>query len=189
MIKKENLIFVEKAMSFPEVVGVVSRVADEIWYKVPNVTSFEHSCYVAIGKAIEKGSVESMEGLAVYIAKRTAGRHVNRTKYIAPESFSELESEVREDSEEMEFDMIDVLADVELEAILNETTDLLAQGDRLKEEIVGLWVLGNENDASISRSLARTFGGKAESHRKRITRFRQDCHRYREYIESISMAV
>src|SRR5699024_1522107 len=178
LIKKENLIFIEEAMRHTEVIEVVERAASQIWHKIPDVTSFEHTCYVEIGKGILRNEVKSIEGLANYITNRSAARHVNKTKYEPPITFSEMESEDREDVEEIEFEPEDVLANVEGEVIAKEMTALLAQGDHLLEEIVGYWAIGNTNNASISRSLARTFGGNAESHRRRINRFRHDCRKH-----------
>src|SRR5690606_30666633 len=93
------------------------------------------------------------------------------------ELFTELSSYNKEE-DEMEFEPEDVLVDGESEVIAKEMTALLAQGDHLLEEIVGYWAIGNTNNASISRSLARTFGGNAESHRRRINRFRHDCRKH-----------
>ena len=175
MIKKENLIFIEEAMRHTEVIEVVERAASQIWHKIPDVTSFEHTCYVEIGKGILRNEVKSIEGLANYITNRSAARHVNKTKYEPPITFSEMESEVREDVEEIEFEPEDVLANVEGEVIKRETADLLAQGDCKKEKILGFWSIGNTNNAYISRSLARSFGGNEETHRKYIQRFRKSC--------------
>lgn len=91
--------------------------------------------------------------------------------------FEEISTKNNE-GEEIEFEPMDVLANVESEVIAKEMTALLAQGDHLLEEIVGYWAIGNTNNASISRSLARTFGGNAESHRRRINRFRHDCRKH-----------
>lgn len=175
MIKKENLIFIEEAMRHTEVIEVVERAASQIWHKVPDVTSFEHTCYVEIGKGILRNEVKSIEGLANYITNRSAARHVNKTKYEPPITFSEMESEDREDVEEIEFEPEDVLANVEGEVIKRETADLLAQGDCRKEKIIEFWAIGNTNSAHISRTLARSFGGNEETHRKYIQRFRRSC--------------
>src|SRR5699024_4869903 len=177
MIKKENLIFIEEALKFPKVVEVVESVGESIWHKVPDVTSFEHTCYVTIGKELTERVVESVEGLASHVANRAAARHVNRSRYEQPSLFSELESEVREESEEMVFEPEDVLADVESEVIQKEMTALMAQGDQRKMMILDYWTIGNRNNAHISRSLARTIGGNAEAHRKAIDRFRKDCRK------------
>lgn len=175
MIKKENLNFIERAVSEPAVVEIVQNVSESIWHRLPDVTVFEHFCYVEIGKAIAHGNISSIEGFAGYIARRAAARHLKRTGYESPKMFSEMASENREDEEEVEYEPIDVLADVESEVINKETVTLLAEGDCRRKKVLEGWALGNTNDSQISRSLARSFGGNADSHRKFVQRFRTSC--------------
>ena len=54
MIKKQNIGFIEVAMAYREVIEEVQRVSDQIWHKVPDVTSFEHTAYVACGKELSR---------------------------------------------------------------------------------------------------------------------------------------
>lgn len=178
MIKKENLIFVEKAMSYPKVIEAVEEVSSRIWYKIPNITSFEHTCYVNIGKEIDKGIVENVESLARYIIKRAAARHVNRSIYEAPKLFSELEIELKRSNEDsdVEFEPEDVLANVENQVLQKEMIALLAQDDRSKK-VLEAWSKGNTNASEISRFLAETLGGKTETHRKFIQRFENKLRR------------
>lgn len=60
---------------------------------------------------------------------------------------------------------------VEEDVILNEKIALLAQGDFRKTVVLTEWIKGAD-DKSISLLLAQQIGGKAESHRKFITRFK-----------------
>ena len=177
MIKNDNLIFIKEAMKHQEVLDVVEMVAETIWHKIPDITSFEHTCYVNIGKEMAKKEVRSIRGLATHVANRSAAKHINATKYHTPTPFSDIESEINgeEDTDEMEFEPEDVLANVESDVIAKEMTALLAQDDHRFKMILGYWVDGNTNNAYISRSLARTFGGNAESHRRSISRFRESC--------------
>lgn len=63
---------------------------------------------------------------------------------------------------------------VEDEILLKEKIALLAQGDLRKETILTEWTKDTE-DSSISKLLAQLFGGKSESHRKFIQRFKSEC--------------
>ncbi|PAE24022.1 hypothetical protein [Bacillus sp. 7894-2] len=58
--------------------------------------------------------------------------------------------------------------------MFKERVTLLAQGNPKKETILLQWSRGAE-DKSISELLAQLYGGKAESHRKFIQRFKTDC--------------
>lgn len=186
MIKKENLIFIEKAVRYPKVVEIVERIGNTIWHKIPDLTSFEHTCFVEIGKELEKGDVKSIEGLASYIVNRTAARHVNRSRYESPTIFSAMSSDIKNEGEDIEYEPEDVLANVEKEVLMKEMTDLLAQGDHRKKVIFGQWLNGASNYAEIARLLAQTLGGKEDTHRKAINRFRKEC---REIVESYLEAV
>lgn len=93
------------------------------------------------------------------------------------ELFEEISTKNNE-GEEIEFEPMDVLADVESEIIAKEMTALLAQGDHRKKVILGSWMDGNDNNSEISRLLAQSVGGNTESHRKYIQRFRNDCYEY-----------
>jgi hypothetical protein len=55
-----------------------------------------------------------------------------------------------------------------------ERVTLLAQGNPKKETILLQWSRGAE-DKAISELLAQLYGGKAESHRKFIQRFKTEC--------------
>lgn len=74
----------------------------------------------------------------------------------------------------------DVLADVEKKMIAKERVALLAQGDSRRETVLNAWMSGSDNDSELSKLLAQLYGGKAESHRRFITRFRTECQRLLE---------
>lgn len=177
-MKKENLIMVENAMKFPEVIKLVGRASERIWHKVNDVTSFEHSCYRDIGIAIASGDVKSIGGIATRIISRKEAWHV---KHRGKEPDHSLESLARLDDEgHVEpFEVKDVLADVERkvlrEVIYKENVALLAKDDVRKRAILKAWTIGYLNASELSGVLANTFGGKAESHRKSIQRFEIEC--------------
>lgn len=161
-------------MKLPTIVEMVEKASDKIWHKLPDVTSFEHTCYVNIGREIKKGIKESTAATAHYYIERAKARHISRTTYEPPSYLADL-SEQEEGEQEIEYEPEDVLANVESDVIAKEMAALLAQDDRRKS-VVEAWTVGNTNTQSISRTLARTFGGNAESHRKFVQRFRNECH-------------
>lgn len=179
-MKKENLIFIEEAMKFPEVIKLVGRASERMWHKVSDVTSFEYACYRNIGIAISKGNVRSVGGIASRIIARAEAWFV---KYRGTNYLQSLESLAGLDDEGYEepFEVQDVLADVENEVVREETlienVALLAKDDVRKKTIIKAWVEGYHNARELSCVLANTFGGKAESHRKTIQRFEIECRK------------
>ena len=79
------------------------------------------------------------------------------------------------DGETVEYEPASTLASVESGIELKETIELLAQNDRRRELILNAWANGYTDDREISGTLASTLGGKSESHRKFIQRFKIDC--------------
>ena len=62
----------------------------------------------------------------------------------------------------------------EHDVLFKERVTLLAQGNPKKQTILLQWSKGTE-DKAISELLAQLYGGKAESHRKFIQRFKTEC--------------
>lgn len=180
-MKKENLIFIEEALKHREVVELVSAASEKIWYKVPDVTAFEHRCYRNIGMAIMRGDVRSIIGLTMYHIRRAASLHIKSTKYETPQSLNATGKYDDEGNKEP-IEVIDVLADVEQLLIEKESeiekVALLAQDDDRKKVILRLWTSGVSNTSEISRLLAQSFGGNKETHRKFINRFKLQCQKH-----------
>lgn len=160
------------------IVSRIYQVSDEMRTKISDQTKFEERC---IGKVAEyiKGDRNRLKHRRhiEWIIQREAHDYLSWAKREHANLFVDLTIEEDQDygEEEIEFEPEDVLANVLSDVLTKETTDLLAQGDRIKKEIVGHWAIGNSNVASISRMLAHSFGGNEESHRKSITRFRRNC--------------
>lgn len=154
---------------------MVYRESDKLLHVVSNTERFEHRCIKDLGAylLLNKENKNNKKQLI-----RIINRHVKEAKEVYNKEeatkFSELQA-TDEEGEVLEFEPVDVLADVESEVIKKETIDLLAKGDRRKLKVLESWVDGNKNDKQISRTLASTFGGNPESHRKYIQRFRKDC--------------
>lgn len=156
----------------------IYKESDKLIHKITDTTRFEDRCIKEIGEYLSiDDSNKHKRRYLIRLVNRKVKEALDNFRQEESELFTELSSYNKEE-DEMEFEPEDVLADVESEVIAKEMTALLAQGDHLLEEIVGYWAIGNTNNASISRSLARTFGGNAESHRRRINRFRHDCRKH-----------
>lgn len=69
----------------------------------------------------------------------------------------------------------DDLAVVDDALLVKEKIALLAKGDLKKRAILIAWSDGFYNDSALSELLAQLFGGKPESHRQAIKRFRSFC--------------
>lgn len=179
-MKEHNFIFVEAAMENKVVVSLVERASDSIWHRLPDVTSFEHTCYVNIGKELLRKEVTSVAAMATHYIKRATARHLKRSKYDPPRFFSDLAIAKGQDEEDAEYEVEDALASVEEGFILAETQEkvinLLAQDDYLNRVILNAWASGYTNATELSGILADTIGGKTPgAFRKSIQRFRKEC--------------
>lgn len=175
MINHQNLIFIESAMEVDAIVNLVEQASRSIWHRIPDVTSFEHTCYVNIGKELAKGNVKSVIAMAKYYISRAIARHIKRTKYVRFKSVEEMASETEKHEDAMGYEPADVLANVESGLEIKEAITLLAKGDRKRKLILTEWANGSTNDSELSDTLASVFGGQARSHCKFIQRFRIEC--------------
>lgn len=170
---KDSLVVYEEDW----IIRIIYETSDKIRESAIDQTHFEERCIKRIARYLkeDRNRLKNKRYIKSMV-KKEASDYIKWCRKEEASMFSEID--LTDDEEDLEFDPMDVLADVESEVIAKEMTALLAQGDHLLEEIVGYWAIGNTNNASISRSLARTFGGNAESHRRRINRFRHDCRKH-----------
>lgn len=172
----ENLV---KVYERQWIVDHIYSESDRVRNKVTNIDSMEREIFRRVSRHIED-YLQSNEDIYAHsrIIRKKIGevikKHSDDRRNQYYEVFTQYET-IDEDGETLEFEPVDVLANVESEVIKKETASMLAQGDRRNEIIVENWLLGNTNGKNISHSLARTLGGKPESHRKYIQRFRQSC--------------
>lgn len=170
MVNKNLIVYKNKW-----IIERIYAVSERIRNKVTDQTLFEERCikrvaeYLALDESNSKNK-RYIDRLINEVASAVVER--NRNEYA--ELFTEL-NRTDDEGDEIEFEPQDVSANVEEDVIQRETAALLAQGDCKKEKILGFWVIGNTNSTHISRSLARTYGGNIESHRKYIQRFRKSC--------------
>lgn len=172
-MKPDNLIFIETAMQHPSVVKLVQKTSQRLWHRVKDETVFEYACYREVGKVLLKEDVRSVAGIAKRIVSRIERWFLkNRQKDYIPS----LESlAVQDDNgDEHILEIADDSSNTEDLIERKDVANLLAEGSDKKRMIVDLWLLGC-NDSEISEVLAETFGGKKESHRKAVQRFKREC--------------
>lgn len=159
------------------IVERVHQVSDRIRDKLVDQTLFEDRCIKRIAEylVISETHIRNRRYIDRLINEVATDAVNVRYRKEYGTTFSDMIT-TGEDGEDIEYEPIDVLANVESEIMAKEMIALLAKDDHRKKEILGYWAIGNTNNAYISRSLARTFGGNMESHRKAINRFRKECH-------------
>lgn len=162
----------------PWVINRIHSVSDRIRGRVVDQTLFEDRCIKRVGGYLI-GDTSRTENRRYVdrLINEVAAEAVRRNKREEAELFSTLIADEEEGEEvpEIEFDPIDVLANVESEIIAKETVALLAEGDLKKEFVLQSWADGVSSVLEISRSLARSYGGNVETHRKSVNRFRTFC--------------
>lgn len=171
---------------------IIDRIyeeSDKLLHRITNPGLFEDRCIKDVAQYLNASKQNRKnKNHIIYLIKRKAAEAVEIFKQETYTNFSDLTNQ-RDDaeSEEIDFEPKDVLANVESTVINKETADLLAQDDCRRKKIIEFWTDGNTNSKFISRTLASSFGGNEESHRKYIQRFRQSC---REQIrEQLSVAI
>ena len=158
-------------------INKVYRESDKLIGKITDTSKFEDRCIKDLARYLnlDKSHRKNKRQL-IRIINRNAGEFISTYRTEKSISFSVISNYDEEDEDkQLEFDEVDVLANVESDVIAKEMTALLAQDDHRKKVILGNWILGNDNNSDISRLLAQTFGGNEEAHRKFIQRFRKDC--------------
>ncbi|MCG5252579.1 hypothetical protein [Brevibacillus agri] len=159
----------------PEINDMVSQN----WYMVFNEGSLtkrltDKLLYTILAFDERKGSFSRLarnnlrEGLFEFIRSRKYSRRTVRSLY-------HKSGHEDDESSSLADTLPDVLANVEDQAIVKEKIALLAKGDSRKEAILLAWSDGLYNDSALSVLLAQRFGGKPESHRQAIKRFRAYC--------------
>src|SRR5690625_3965587 len=170
---KDSLIVYEEDW----IIRIIYETSDKIRTSAIDQTHFEERCIKRIARYLkeDRNRLKNKRYIKSMV-KREASDYIKWCRKEEASMFSEID--LTDDEEDLEFDPMDVLANVESEVIAKEMTALLAQGDHRKKVILGYWTIGNTNHALISRLLAQTMGGDKETHRKAINRFRKDCHEY-----------
>lgn len=159
------------------VLRYVHDKVEEVSHLITNIEALESSIYSQLVKYYKTTSTRSIKRIKFLIDREIA---LARKRYGIQDvtMFSDL-SVINDFGESLEFEPADLLAqgsETVLENIsLKEKIACLAADDR---ELVTLnaWAYGY-NDSQVSETLARHFGGKSESHRKFVQRFKVKCQR------------
>jgi len=160
---------------------IIEKHSEQIWYKIDNQAEFECRCIRQIEKALhnfdtKRGKLKTL--IVGVILKEKADYLARRTRKLVPITLDK-PIYIDKDGDEVEFEVEDVLANVEDGIIeresVNEKVALLAKGDSRRMAILNAWADGEFNDLELSRVLAHSFGGQENTHRKFIQRFRIEC--------------
>lgn len=157
------------------IIDRIYQESDRLISKISDITTFEDRAVNDVAQYLGR-CTENLRNKKhiLYLIKRKVWEAENKFKKEEYTNFSNLVYNDQE-GEEVEYEPIDVLANVESEVIRKEMTALLAQDDHRNKKILEFWTIGNTNNAYISRSLARSLGGNEDAHRKYIQRFRKSC--------------
>jgi hypothetical protein len=149
------------------ILPIISRYSEVIWFKVKNESEFECRCILKIKRAAKSFDVTkgNFISLARNILNKEKSDFLKRRKSQPMQSIESLAG----------FDIKDEMVSVEKDFEVKEKVTHLAAGDRRKLAILNHWSDGVFCDSKLSRLLAQSFGGKVESHRKFIQRFRTEC--------------
>lgn len=163
---------------YKKVSPIIERNSKSIWYKVKNFTDFECRCILKIKKALTNFDPNKGDFISLIYDIITN----EKSDFLKRRSSNYLKStslEVLADSGGVEghedFESLNALAGVDEEIIFNEKIALLAKGDQRRLAVLKLWSKGYYNDSDIANTLASIFGGKSETHRTFIKRFRTEC--------------
>lgn len=158
----------------PWVLGYVRRKVDEISHIITDIDKLETRIYKQLSDYFTRGKTSYKR--VQYLVNREVDLALKQFGTQNIIVFSDL-SKRNDFGESMEFEPEDLLAQVSetvLENIsLNEEIARLAADDR-ERFTLNAWANGL-SDTQVSETLARHFGGKCESHRKFVQRFKAKC--------------
>lgn len=165
----------ELSRIFETVNPLIEKASEEVAKYEPNFIKFDCRVIKLLQQVIEKFDRDSHDFLsaAKALIDRNKAQYIRRAKKRRqPEVLLSALESTSDDEQGYQFE--DVLANVENQVTFQEKVTLLAQGDEKKELILLQWS-GGVNDSTIATLLAQRFGGKSESHRKYIGRFKSSC--------------
>lgn len=160
---------------FIKCMEMVNKESELIWYKVKDVTAFEQECFSRIYRCLDDLPVVT-KAYVYKLIKRVAGDHVkNRSSGRNNLTSLDALAGIDDEGSKSDFQLVDVLADVESEVLANEKVALLARGDSRNKTILLAWKNGFNNDTQLARHLAILYGGNVRSITRYIQRFRIKC--------------
>ncbi|MDN9010027.1 hypothetical protein [Brevibacillus laterosporus] len=185
--KIENVVLAAKSgclrsreMIYKDFVPIINDYVYKNWFKVQNEATLTKRLLDRLDESIDSYQQEkgSFSQLARINLERAFRQFIKNRKFTR-EKLTSMNEYIDEDRNTLSEVLPDILADIESTVIdresIKEKIALLAKGDLRKQAILLAWSDGFYNDSSLSELLAQLFGGKPESHRRAITRFRAFC--------------
>ena len=153
------------------------KISGSIADKVNDATKFEEQCIKDLSSYLSQDREnKNNRNYLRYLIQRNVPVFLERYRREKAVAFTILD-ELDDSGDLITFEPRDERPRIDAsDLIAKEMAALLAQDDRDKM-IVDMWADGYTNDSEISRALARSFGGNANSYRRYIQRFRQSCQR------------
>ena len=153
----------------------IRRVVESVSHRIENTERLEENIFEQLVKYYSHEKHRSWLRIK-YLIDREVKKARQRFEKFTQVSFSELSRRDGE-GEEMQFDREDELALItrklegkdDIKKIVSLATD-----ERKALALKGLF--DGVTVVQISKTLARRYGGKSESHRKLINRFKTDCY-------------
>lgn len=166
---------------YKEVSPILERASREMERLMEDFASFDCVVLRELERHVKTFDVNKHDFLSAVkaVVSKYKARYIRRNKefqesYVSMNAMEE-SSSVGADEDSLGW-QFEAKENVEDEILFKEKIALLAQGDSFKETILLEWSKG-ANDTSISELLAQRFGGKSESHRRSITRFKTECQK------------
>jgi DNA-directed RNA polymerase specialized sigma subunit len=159
---------------FQAINPLIERTSLEIERLTDDATKFDCRMIYKLKKLIEKFDAtkghDFLSSAKALITQEKSDFMKRRKRKREDVSMSALEGESEEDLG-YQFESKE---NTEHDVLFKERVTLLAQGNPKRQMVLIQWSKGAD-DKSISVMLAHHFGGKAESHRKFVTRFKTEC--------------
>lgn len=158
----------------------IHTLSDSCRNDISSQSDFEEECFKIVEETVKSFDAASGDfaQLLVQNIKRRLGRSRTRFKQCKKRDKPGPMPIISDGEDGNEpFDIKDDLAIIDERLLLNEKITGLAAGDLRKLAILNSWLDPYYNDSTTAASLARSVGGKPESHRKFIGRFRTECQK------------
>lgn len=158
----------------------IHTLSDQNRNRISSQSKFEEECWKIIEGTTKKfdPNLGNFSQLVVNFVKRRLGRTTKRHKEITEKYgvfTTSLDVQISTDDGFIEYEVEDRLATVDDRLLLDEKIASLAGSDPRKMAILNTWKQSNITDTLTADLLAQSYGGKAESHRKFVTRFKSQC--------------
>lgn len=159
----------------------IIQLSDSSRNQISSQQKFEEECFKLIEEVVSKfrPDIGNFRQLAVGSLKRRLGRTKKRFKERLERHLVEMIPIAGKISDQddgyQDYDVEDRLATVDARILLKEKIASLAGGDSRKLAILNAWTYSDISVTQTADLLAQVYGGKPESLRKFVTRFKSQC--------------